>query len=584
MNIGRRMVLGFTMLIIFCFAISIVGVIQINSLGATITDFTEEDLVVNETMDNLLYEAELVIRETFETMYGGGGHEHFEEGGSIIEHIMEHGVSFNSSLDILERLKPQYIEELICIRDDFSCMIDDIINEEHGIIIHIEEINENLNMSVEIREQTDVLITELIGLINDTYMKLNATLMKSYLSEEIYLTFEYLEGICEDTGLEFNVSIDNFDNIIGVIESFYTGDPLIIPKLNDIEIEHHNFIETVIGEDGIFHMKDHIDTLIIGVESDYEGLSGDLNGIHNELETELNQEKNAAQLVIMVSYIITIIALIASVALGIAIAIPTVRGIVRVTRNMENVLKAGASASVNVSNMATELAASASEVNAASEEIASTTQEVTMNTQGQVNSLVEISKMASNINSHSHEIMKSTNDINRIMDLIKGISDQTNLLALNASIEAGRAGEHGRGFAVVADEVRKLAEESKGAVDETDIEIKEITNRIKTTVELISSITQDIESATAASEENSRALEGISASSEQQTASMEEITATANKLGVLAEDLKNELSKSGGGGNGKVKQQETQEQQVSGIKKKFAVLKSIRQINSTEEI
>jgi len=231
--------------------------------------------------------------------------------------------------------------------------------------------------------------------------------------------------------------------------------------------------------------------------------------------------------------------------------------------------------------MATELAASSSEVNAASEEIASTTQEVSVNTQGQVDSLVEISKMSSNINDLSHKIMQSTVDINRVMVLITNISDQTNLLALNASIEAGRAGEHGRGFAVVADEVRKLAEQSKSAVDETGSEIGEITNRIKATVELIGSITKDIESATTASEENSRALEGISASSEQQTASMEEITSTANKLGTLAAELKAELGKSEG--NGKVHSKKSGKTQKLGLRKTFAFIKNTKQNGTLEE-
>ena len=218
---------------------------------------------------------------------------------------------------------------------------------------------------------------------------------------------------------------------------------------------------------------------------------------------------------------------------------------------MERVLAAGSDASVNVANIATELAASASEVNAASEEIASTTQEVSMNTQGQINSLVEINKMATDINSLLHEVMSSTKDINRVMDLITNISEQTNLLALNASIEAGRVGEHGRGFAVVADEVRKLAEESQNAVSETSTKVDAITSRIKSTVDLNGSITTDIEGATSAGKENSRAMEGISASSEQQTASMEEITSTANKLGNLAEDLKNQLLEHGENGRAK---------------------------------
>ncbi len=71
--------------------------------------------------------------------------------------------------------------------------------------------------------------------------------------------------------------------------------------------------------------------------------------------------------------------------------------------------------------------------------------------------------------------------------------------------------------------------------------LDEITTRITDTVFLISTINVDIKGATSAGEENSRAMEGISASSEQQTASMEEITSTANKLGTLAEKLKEGL-------------------------------------------
>jgi methyl-accepting chemotaxis protein len=331
-------------------------------------------------------------------------------------------------------------------------------------------------------------------------MKLNATLLKNYLSEQIYLTFEYLEGICEETGEEFTESVELFDNITEVIDSFYTGDPLIIPKLNEIENAHHNFTELVTGEEGIFDMKDHIDTLLTDIEADYEDLSGDLSEIKLETETELEEEIANAQVGVMMSYIITLIALGVCVICGILIARPTVRGITRVTNNMEKVLKTGSEASINVANIATELAASASEVNAASEEIASTTQEVA---------------------DDSQNIMQSSNEIKRIMDIIVSISEQTNLLALNASIEAGRAGEAGRGFAVVADEVRKLAEESKSSVFSTGTKITDILKGLETTT---------------------GSIEGISASAEQQTASMEEISATANKLGVLAEDLKSNLN------------------------------------------
>lgn len=171
-----------------------------------------------------------------------------------------------------------------------------------------------------------------------------------------------------------------------------------------------------------------------------------------------------------------------------------------VNKKLTDVISVSSDASVNVANIATELAASAQEVNSSSEEISSTVQDMSMEAQIAVS---------------------STDKLQNIMTLIKNIADQTNLLALNASIEAGRAGEYGRGFAVVADEVRKLAEESKTAVSDTSLIIDTIINKIKF---------------------SSDSMEGISASAEEQTASMEEIAATAKKLEKLAEVLKQNLT------------------------------------------
>jgi methyl-accepting chemotaxis protein len=214
------------------------------------------------------------------------------------------------------------------------------------------------------------------------------------------------------------------------------------------------------------------------------------------------------------------------------------------------------SASIKLSDGATDQAASVEELAASMEEMSSNNMENTNNAKETERLALEAAKDVEQGGEVVNKTFSNMDLIRSKIGIVEEIARQTNLLALNAAVEAARAGEHGRGFSVVAAEVRKLAERSKVAAEEIgrvtsenfDIskeageKLGSLVPQIKSTAKLVQNISQASLEQNNAVDQVNVGLNSLNRITQETAASAEEMAAGAEQLSSSSVRLREAIS------------------------------------------
>jgi methyl-accepting chemotaxis protein/aerotaxis receptor len=141
-----------------------------------------------------------------------------------------------------------------------------------------------------------------------------------------------------------------------------------------------------------------------------------------------------------------------------------------------------------------------------------------------------------------HQLEGQSNDISKVLDVIRGIAEQTNLLALNAAIEAARAGEQGRGFAVVADEVRSLASRTRESTTDIQSMISALQEHALSAVTVMRHSSEQANFSVKNAQEAATALNDIGLRVNEITEMNTQIATAVEQQGAVSEDINRSIN------------------------------------------
>ncbi|PHV69359.1 methyl-accepting chemotaxis protein [Sporanaerobium hydrogeniformans] len=523
MKIKRKLIMGFSVVILFLFAIIIIAIMNFQMAGANLNKISDNCMA----NINAFWTARRAMVATERELFKA---------------------ACTTDKELTSKRVDSAEAELAVLKDVMSILEENYL----GDVADIDKFRNIMASTVQIKEEIYTLMKtnhnkEAIKMIEEQYMPIFKE-AGNLLVDLADNTQKHVDKISEDAARLNNLSIF-FMILLGVISILFTiAICLIITKMITEPLEkvenamsalsvgdfEHATIDYT-SQDEFGHLADNIRTCIYRLVNIIEDMIYSLENIGKGDFTVTSQAKEL--------YIGKYHNLSTSMDTIINELSHTLKHIDETAEQVSCGSTEIATASQALSQGATDQASNIEEITATAIDLSD---RINKNAQNCQKANTENSKCYDQLiicNDEMNELLlamdemnASSNEIGEIIKQIEDIAAQTNLLSLNAAIEAAHAGDAGKGFAVVAAEIRELAAKSAESAKNTATLIKNSMNAVSNGTRIADNTADTLKNILEASQEISITIHQIAEESENQATSVYQVTKAMNQISSVVQN------------------------------------------------